>query len=249
MGINSDLRHNGSLIRYDTDILEPMEPRLFDVDWLRKNDHHRGSSAGRTQAHFLNFGGRDMVLRHFRRGGLIGKLNSRFYIGIGTARSRSMREFELLDWMHDQGLPVPRPVAALLRPRGPIYRAAIITERIPDARPFQELLVEGAMQPDTWSTVGAVIRRMHDHQVFHSDLNCRNIMIDATHRAWLIDFDKCDRRKPGPWKTQNLERLKRSLRKENGESAKTTWSEDDWSNLMRGYAGADKEFDGTQDHP
>lgn len=249
MGTILDLRHNGSVIRYDTDILEPMEPGLFDVDWLQRNGHLRGSSAGRNQAHFLSYGNCDMVLRHFRRGGLVGKLIRNLYLGVNTEKSRPMREFGLLAWMHDQGLPVPRPAAALVRPLGPFYRAAILTKRLPGARPFQELLREGKVQPEVWSTVGAAIRRLHDHHVFHSDLNCRNILIDAAHHAWLIDFDKCDRREPGPWKAQNLDRLKRSLRKENGPDTGITWDEEDWSRLMKAYAGAGKEFDGTPAHP
>ncbi|MFK7751062.1 MAG: 3-deoxy-D-manno-octulosonic acid kinase [Sedimentitalea sp.] len=249
MGTNSDLSHKGSVIRYDTDILEPMEPRLFDVDWVQKNHHHRGSSPGRNQAHFVTYGGHDMVLRHFRRGGLVGKLNRDLYLGVRNAKTRAMREFELLGWMHNHGLPVPRPIAALVAHRGVFYRAAILTERIPGARPFQEILAEGMVPSGTWNTVGAVIRCMHDHHVFHSDLNCRNILIDTAHQAWLIDFDKCARRKPGPWKAQNLDRLKRSLHKQNRAGANVTWTDEDWSELMRGYADADKEFDGTQAHP
>jgi len=245
MGTISDIRFKGAVIRYDSEIVEPMEPHLFEVDWLRENDHHRGSSAGRNQAHFLNFAGRDMVLRHFRRGGLVGKLNRDLYLGIRPAKSRSMHEFELLRWMQGQGLPVPRPVAAQVRPSGPFYRAALITERITDARPFQEVLAEGALASETWNTIGGVIGQMHEHNVFHSDLNCRNILINRAGKAWLIDFDKCDRREAGPWKAQNLDRLKRSLLKSSREDAKVSWNEDDWSNLMAGYNEAGKKFDGA----
>lgn len=245
MGSISDIRFKGVLIRYDSEIVEPMEPGLFDEGWLRDNDHHRGSSAGRNQAYFLNYAGRDMVLRHFRRGGLIGKLNSDLYLGIRAVNSRSVREFELLRWMQGQGLPVPRPVAALVRSKGLFYRAALITERIPDARPFQEVLAEGAFAPETWNTIGTVIGHMHGQNVFHSDLNCRNILLDGAGQAWLIDFDKCDRREAGPWKAQNLERLKRSLLKSSREDARIRWNEEDWSNLMTGYKGTGEKFDGA----
>ncbi|MEX0282870.1 MAG: 3-deoxy-D-manno-octulosonic acid kinase, partial [Arenibacterium sp.] len=225
MGNNSDIRFNRCLIRYDADLLAPMEPRLFDVDWVKRNDHHRGTSAGRNQAHFLNYAGRDLVLRHFRRGGLLGKLNRDLYLGLKVEKSRSMREFALLGWMRDQDLPVPIPVAACVRSLGLVYRAAIITARIPDARPVQDVLREQPLPPEVWKSVGTVIRHMHDLNVFHSDLNCRNILLDTRSNVWLIDFDKCDRRTPGPWKAQNLERLKRSFHKSIREDAKTAWQE------------------------
>ncbi|MEO0944840.1 MAG: 3-deoxy-D-manno-octulosonic acid kinase [Pseudomonadota bacterium] len=235
MGTNSDLRHDGSVIRYDADVLEPFEPRLFDVDWLRAEGHHQGSSSGRGEAHFLTFGGREMVLRPFRRGGLVGRFNRDLYWRTGIEDSRAFREFALLQWMREAGLPVPRAVAARVSPRGLVYRAALVTERIPDARPMEEVLSEAALPEDVWHQVGSVIRRMHDAGVDHTDLNCRNILIDKDAQPWLIDFDKCRRRPQGPWTEANLARLKRSLNKWSG----LHWQARDWDALRAGYAKSD----------
>ncbi|MEM6324994.1 MAG: 3-deoxy-D-manno-octulosonic acid kinase [Pseudomonadota bacterium] len=232
MGIFSDLRHTGSVIRYDTNLFPQMEPRLFDIDWLKQAGHHRGSATGRGEAHFLSFSGHEMVLRPFRRGGVIAKINRDRYLRTGLDRARSMRELMLLDWMRGQGLSVPRPIAAQMTPVGMFYRAAILTERLLGARPFEEISRDGPLGPAIWGRVGASIRQMHEAGVDHSDLNCRNILIDAGEKAWLIDFDKCKRRGNGPWKARNLERLKRSLHKENA------WDAQGWARLVDGYGGA-----------
>jgi hypothetical protein len=39
------------------------------------------------------------------------------------------------------------------------------------------------------------------------------------------------------WKQENLERLRRSLRKEQGRRNPFHWEEARWDDLLRGYAG------------
>ena len=228
------------MIWYDTTIIETMEPRLFEPDWLRAKDHLRGSSQGRGNTHFLHFVGRDMVLRPFRRGGFVGKFNRDRYFYAQVEDSRAMREFTLLDWMRTQGLPVPLPLAARHQPSGLFYRADLITECIPDARPLAEVLLERAIQERTWSEIGAVIRQMHSLGVHHADLNCRNVLLDASERAWLIDFDKCNRRAPGGWMQRNLARLKRSLVKTRRKKPDLNWNVQNWAELLSGYAHSSK---------
>ena len=248
MGTNAEICQNGTVIRFDQSILSVMEPRLFDLGWLRSNGYHVGTAKGRSQAHFLTFADRHMVLRKFLRGGLIGKFNRDLYLRKGKDSSRSLQEFDLLGWMHTKGLPVPRPVAAQYKPSGPFYRAHLITERIPNARPLEEFLREAALPAQTWTAVGTTIKQLHHHGVFHSDLNCRNILIDADQRVWLIDFDKCERREPGNWQAQNLDRLLRSLRKENGKAPRLHWDEAAWRYLLSGYSGKGNS-DGTTGSP
>lgn len=250
MGTRAELRQNGTVIRFDGSILNPFEPRLFDVDWLRANGHHEGSAKGRSEAHFLTFADRHMVLRRFLRGGMVGKFNRDLFLRTGKAKSRAMREFDLLGWMHTKGLPVPRPVAARYTPLGPFYRADIITERIPGARPLEDVLRETPLHTQSWRAVGTTIKRLHDHGVFHSDLNCRNILIDRDDTVWIIDFDKCEKRAPGGWMTQNLDRLLRSFKKENARPPGLHWDETAWSQLLAGYSNdASGNSDGTTDAP
>ena len=236
MRTSSELRFGGSVIRYDASLLDAMEPNLFDPDWLRTSGYWQGDTQGRNRAHLFRYSERDMVLRHFHRGGLIGRLNRDLYIRSGAANSRAFREFDLLSSMRSEGLPVPRPVAARYTPGGLLYRADLITLRIPDARPLQDILLQRRVTPRLWRGVGAAVRKLHDHKVFHSDLNCRNIMIDGHDGVWLIDFDKCARREAGSWMQGNLNRLRRSLKKTAASNPEFNWAESDWDDLDAGYA-------------
>ena len=236
MGTTSELHVDGTVIWYDATIFAPMEPRIFEPNWLRDKGNLRGTSQGRREAYFLHYSDRDMVLRHFQRGGLVGNFIRDRYIATRIGNSRAMREFTLLDLMRTQGLLVPRPLAARHSPSGPFYRADLITERIPDAHPLAEILLERALPERNWFTIGAAIGQMHSLNVYHADLNCRNILLDARERAWLIDFDKCSMRAPGKWMKRNLARLLRSLEKEIHRHPDLHWAFEDWDTLLSGYA-------------
>ncbi len=228
----------GQVILYDPHILPQINPRIFDLQWLRRQRHLTGSAPGRGQAQFLRIMGHDLVLRPYRRGGLIGRISTKLYLRLGAERSRAFREFRLLDWMHSNGLAVPRPVAARYATVGLFYRADLITERIPGARPLADLLHNAAIPGDIWGQIGKSIGQMHAFGVDHTDLNCRNILLDAQHKVWLIDFDKCRKRASGAWKDGNLARLRRSLDKETTARPNLHWTDADWSSLLNAYQTA-----------
>lgn len=226
------------VIWHDAALLPDIPAGLFDPAWLRQTGRLTGSSTGRNTAWFLHHDGRDMVLRHYWRGGMVGRFVKDLYLREPVPASRAMREFTLLDWMQGQGLPVPRPVAARFSPLGPWYRADLLMDRIPDARPLADLLAETPLPVADWMRIGAMIARFHKAGVHHSDLNCRNILIGGDGRFWLIDFDKCDRRPQGRWTQENLNRLERSLLKEKGKQPALHWTDPDWGALLEGYRNA-----------
>nr|WP_253944269.1 3-deoxy-D-manno-octulosonic acid kinase [Pseudogemmobacter hezensis] len=228
-------QEKGCVLWYDSTALPQGEPRLFDLAWLRENGHLAGSSTGRNQAWFLRYNGLELVWRHFWRGGLVGRVNRDLYLRRPAAQSRAMEEFMLLDWMREQGLPVPRPIMARYQPAGLFYRADLITERIPQSRTLAEVLRDAPLSAAVWGQIGQVIAQMHVAGVDHTDLNCRNILLDEAGKVWLIDFDKCARRRPGGWQAENLSRLHRSLVKEQGKVAGLHWSPQDWQALQAGY--------------
>jgi 3-deoxy-D-manno-octulosonic-acid transferase len=71
--------------------------------------------------------------------------------------------------------------------------------------------------------------------VDHTDLNCRNILLDQAGTVWLIDFDKCRRREKGNWQQQNLQRLWRSLHKEQAKLTPFHWQNSAWQHVITGY--------------
>lgn len=229
---------DGSVIWQDPRLTQPLDPRVFDPDWLRAQGYHDGHSAGRFQAHFLRLDGQAMVLRHYYRGGMIGRIIRDLFLRVPVRRSRAMAEFQLLGWMRQHGLPVPEPLAARFAPVGLCYRADLLMGRIEGARTLADWLHNGALSPEDWHQIGGTLGRMHALNVDHTDLNCRNILLDTQRQVWLIDFDKCRRRASGPWKQGNLARLRRSLDKEKSRQPGLMWSEAAWTSVLAGYAEA-----------
>lgn len=204
------------------------------------------TGSGRGQALLITEGGRGYVLRHYRRGGLVARLSNDRFWRTAPHHSRAMREFSLLRLMRSWQLPVPEPVAASHRPRGPwFYEAEILVGLIPDSSNVVQWLQQRAIAPTEWAALGQAIRRLHDRQVFHSDLNAHNLLLDGAGQAWVVDFDKCEVRTGDDWKVRNLERLLRSLRKEAGRVTPYHWTETDWDHLQTGYGVAPEDLSAT----
>lgn len=202
--------------------------------------HCAASSAnrsGRGQVQRVLHHGQPMLLRHYRRGGWIARLCRDSYAACAPHQSRAMREFALLQYMRACDLPVPSPVAARQRRLWGRYTADILIGWIADARNVAECLSERRLGAHEWHTLGRAIRRLHDRGIDHTDLNCHNLMLDAQGQAWIVDFDKCGLRGPGAWPEQNLQRLLRSLRKEQNRRPGFQWAEEDWADLLSGYKG------------
>lgn len=229
-------QQGGDIFWFDPTMMTEISSEQFDSRWWQSQQAVIGSSNGRHIAWFVQYQQHKLVLRHYYRGGLVGKLlRDQFWLQ-PVANSRAMQEYQLLSWMRQQGLAVPRPVAARYQRRGLIYRADLLIELIPDSQDLATILQQRTITSDEWQAVGAAIAQMHQLGVYHSDLNCRNIMLDGAGKVWLIDFDKCERRSDGVWKQQNLQRLLRSLNKEQGKLAQFHWQEnDDWQPLLAGY--------------
>lgn len=76
-----------------------------------------------------------MLLRHYYRGGLVGKLNKDRFKREPIETSRAMAEFSLLLKLRELGLPVPQPLAAKFeRAHGWGYRADILVAIIHGAK-------------------------------------------------------------------------------------------------------------------
>lgn len=182
--------------------------------------------------------GREWVLRHYRRGGLIARLSIDLYVWLGPARSRAWREFTLLHALHAEGLPVPRPVAARLVRAGIFSRQDLVTERIPGARPLSDVLQSQALPHETWTRLGKTLAEVHRAGVGHADLNVSNILVDEAGRISLIDFDRGRRPASAAFQARAIARLRRSLDKWAGKAQPFFFTGADWDRLSAAYAEA-----------
>jgi len=220
----------------DAEIAAELTEDLFCPEKLKDKNLLTGQALGRGQAWFIKYHEYNWVLRHFRRGGLIGHFNADRYFGWSLENSRSWREWRLLAELYQRGLPVPRPIAAAVQGRCGCYRADLLTELIPDAKTLAGSLSEKSQSAKFWCNLGTCLRRFHEQGVYHADLNANNILIDAGLEIYLIDFDRGEIRSPGAWAIQNLERLKRSLLKIKANSSDFHFNDEDWTQLLSGYA-------------
>lgn len=221
-------------IWYDAELLNEPAEQAFDIDFWQQNDAVIGSAQGRGTTWFIQTQTIQAALRHYRRGGLFGKIVSDQYWFNGWEKTRSYAEFTLLQALAEAGVNVPRPVAARVERCGLSYRADLLSEKISDAKDLVSLLEEQPLTKDQYYAVGREIAKMHQAQVNHTDLNIHNLLLDTSGCVWIIDFDKCYQQAGSDWQQHNLDRLLRSFRKELKKRS-IHWQEDEYQHLLAGY--------------
>ena len=232
-----ELKKGHQLILYDGslgDIDPDSWPDLFEPAFLEDKGLADSRAGGRGQVYFFSRGELKLVLRHYRRGGLLGKIISDSYLGLSVPGSRPFREWRLLKKLYELNLPVPRPAAARLS-RGPgFYRGDLLTHELEDATALSSRLQQSPLEEEGWREVGRTIRLFHNQGVSHSDLNAANILL-RDREVFLLDFDKGSIRPDGNWKTAQLQRLERSLQKWRRLSGTFHYSQPGWEALLTGY--------------
>ena len=223
-------------VLYDADAAPGITQNHFETSWWQARQAVLGTAPGRASVAFVRAdSGSAWALRHYRRGGLTGRVIADTYFWNGLEQSRPWREWKLTAALHEQGLPVPQPIAARVRRSGLFYQGDLITRRIESAQTLADRLAAQPLTQDGWRHIGAMLRRFHDAGVRHDDINARNILLDAAGGFYLIDFDKAAVVPAGAWREQNLARFKRSLEKFKTKSPAFRFSEAEWTALIAGY--------------
>ncbi len=229
-------------IVYDKNIINQIADECFTAEgWLHAEPvGGELRSSGRGDTLFVGNVPRRFVLRHYRRGGLFGRLVRDAYLFTGAERTRPFREWRLLDKLYSNNMRVPQPAAARFCRRGLTYTADILTVTVEGIVPLSRYLARHRPDADFWHSIGAAIHEFHAAGVYHADMNAYNLQIDGAGRLWMLDFDKGALRLPGPWQQQTLARLKRSLNKIVGLDPKIGFRAGDWERLLEGYFSASR---------
>jgi 3-deoxy-D-manno-octulosonic acid kinase len=224
-----------SVILYDGSLVNHMREAWFDPATWPGAPAAPGYAGGRGATLFISCEDQDWVLRHYHRGGTVARFVSDSFIWHGEDRTRSFTEWRLLARLQAAGLPAPRPVAARYVRRGLLYRADLITVRIPDVVPLSTRLAQGRVAVPVWRRVGACVGRVHAAGFFHADLTAHNLQISRRDEIFLLDFDRGRLMSgDGTWRRRNLDRLHRSLTKISSDGA-VGFSEANWSAILEGY--------------
>ncbi len=177
-------------VLYNAGIVRDPGAELFEpAYWLEQNGVTQ-TVGGRGSVLFIRDGERHWVLRHYRRGGLVGKALTDQYLWAGAEATRCFREWRLLAHMHRLGLPVPIPVAARYKRSGLIYRADLLTVEIPNARTLAQRLEQGPLDDAVWQRIGVTLARFHAVGAHHADLNASNIVLGDNNGVYVLDFDR-----------------------------------------------------------
>ena len=144
---------------------------------------------GRTKVTKIHLDGiGPIVVKHYMRGGFIGKFNKRFYLNLGKPRPRI--ELEQLYRAGDAGINVPEPVCFAVS--GTLfYRAWLVTREIEHPQSLAQLVMKDMelARPVLKKLIPQILLLL-ENRIYHKDLHPGNVLIDQNNRIYIIDFDK-----------------------------------------------------------
>ncbi|XQW85277.1 3-deoxy-D-manno-octulosonic acid kinase [Thalassotalea piscium] len=221
---------------YNSALVTNFDINMLTPQYWQNQNAIIGQAQGRGITYFVEHEKQQWVLRHYYRGGLIGKFNHDSYFFTGYNNTRAAKEYQLLQHLATLNLPAPTPIAYAIVKKNSFYHADILTSRIENSQDLVALLTKGPLSASLWLEIGQCIANFHHHGIYHHDLNAHNILIDDNNKAWLIDFDQGEQRaKDHRWQQDNIKRLLRSFNKEKQKLPIFHWQLSDWQLLMEGY--------------
>lgn len=227
---------------FDRSEIAEFNPEMLSEKYWQEQNAITGTAQGRGTTWFVQYNKNNRqekhwVLRHYYRGGLIGKVINDSYFFTAQINTRAAKEFSLLAHMQSLALPAPKPIAYRVSRHGLFYRADLLSSRIENAQDLVAILTKKSISDELWFTVGKIIKKFHEQGIYHHDLNAHNILIDNNNKVWLIDFDQGKQKTiQQNWQQSNMQRLLRSFRKEKNQLTDFNWFESNWETLLSGYA-------------
>lgn len=237
-GLASLVKEPNQWLLYSTQFTHLLNNAMFDGSYWHAKGGITGTAQGRGTTYFIKCEEHNWVLRHYYRGGMIGKLIHDTYLFTGINNTRAIKEHILLSQLAQWQLPAPRPVACRIRRSGLGYQADIISERINNAEDLYTRLLREPVSHELWQRIGETIAAFHRKGVYHHDLNIHNILLDDNEQVWVIDFDQGEIRSGDNWQQGNIARLLRSFHKEKTKHPTMHWQDENWQLLLQSYQQA-----------
>lgn len=141
-----------------------------------------------------------LVVKYYRRGGLIRHLVKQRYLKWG--KTRCQLEYDILNKVIDLGVGAPKPVAYAYQGRL-CYRCWLVTREIEQQQTLARLSLTDMDR--AFAVIGQIagyISTLIQNHILHVDLHPGNVLIDSNSRVYLIDFDKAR------YSTQNKDKLR-----------------------------------------
>jgi len=149
-------------------------------------DHLLG---GRRSVHRTHLDGVGTVMvKHYRRGGLLANFITRYYLR--TTKTRGQIEFEQMERARNLGCGVPEPVAYASCGRF-FYRAWLVTREVERSQTMAQL---SHTSPERTAAAMTALRHqaaiLINNNIMHADFHPGNVLVDEDDQVYLIDFDK-----------------------------------------------------------
>jgi hypothetical protein len=175
---------------------------------------------GRDAAYAYALAGtsRRVVVRHNRHGGLLRSITGDLFRGA----TRAPKELDIALGLDELKIPTPAVLGYAIYPAGGGFaRSDVVTEEVPDARDFGDVLLatneDDAGRNAAWQAVDTLMEAMTEPGIVHRDLNVKNILLRGSGPmldAWLLDVDRVEFGwLPNQADDRNRARLLRSVEK------------------------------------
>ena len=226
------IQDNENIIIYADDLIKDINEDFFEANkWLQSKNSDL-SYSGRGETIFFEYQNLKCVLKHYFRGGILGRYIRDRYLWTGIDGSRSIREFRRLQELSAMGLPVPKPIGARVKKSGATYTADLITIEIENSKTLSELIIDDDADNNVWKSIGKCLHLFNNKEIYHPDLTNNNILIDDELNVYLIDFDTSSSlHQKISSKSNTLDRFHRSLKKTFKNSNKK-FLESDWNIIL-----------------
>ena len=226
------IQDNENIIIYADDLIKDINRDFFEANQWLQNKSDDVNVFGRGETIFFRHQNLKCVLKHYYRGGILGRYIRDRYLWTGIDGSRSIREFRRLEKLSAMGLPVPKPIGARVKKSGATYTADLITIEIENSKTLSELIIDDDVDNNVWKSIGKCLHLFNNKEIYHPDLNTNNILIDDELNVYLIDFDTSSRlHQKISSKRSTLDRFHRSLKKTFKNSNKK-FLESDWNIIL-----------------
>ncbi|PIE02014.1 MAG: hypothetical protein CSA81_09140 [Acidobacteria bacterium] len=161
--------------------------KLMDL-FCQPNQEQSGGLAGRVQikkAKLDHLG--PVILKHYYRGGLLRLINKKKFLK--GRRYRSQREFECLIKARKKDIPVPEPLAYMVK-GGILYETALVMLEIPNTRTLTKVNPLESQKASIMQCLNTHFDKMVKCGIYHVDFHPGNVLIDQDHKLFIVDFDK-----------------------------------------------------------
>ncbi|BCS99320.1 hypothetical protein DSLASN_49520 [Desulfoluna limicola] len=143
---------------------------------------------GRGSVRFLDgISGKSVAIKPYLRGGLIGKVNRRYYLERG--KSRAAKEHEILFKLSGTAAKTPTSLGTI--ESGRFLRSCwLLMENIPHDHTLATAPLDENERNTIFNRLAPQIKALLDLGIHHVDLHPGNIIVTREGHPVLIDFDK-----------------------------------------------------------